>query len=102
MNNNVNDAPASTQSNSKPFYERLTNNPAHAMLFAVGVGLVTLAAVEAITGQQTQPIARWRWLFQLARDWMGAYGPTILVFLIGTLMICWAVIGAEKQLHRSK
>jgi hypothetical protein len=66
------------------------------MLFAVGVGSISLAFVEAISGPQAQPIARYRWLFQLAQNWIGTYGPTVLIGLPGTLMICWAVIGTNK------
>lgn len=101
-NPNANDLPASDRGTNRTFYERLTSNPAFGLAFAVGVGMVSLAAVDIATGLQTKPLARWRWLFELAHDCMGENGPNVLMVLVGTFLICWAVIGANKHIDRVK
>ena len=86
------------QPKGETFYERLTSSQAHAILFACGIGLVALALVKSITGERTETIARWRWLFQFARVSMGldTFGEAVFLGLIGVLMICWAVIGTNQ------
>lgn len=102
-NLNTNDSLASDRNKSQTFYERLTNSQAHAILFACGVGLIALALVKIVTGERTESSARWRWLFQFARDWLAldAYGEAMLVGLIGVLMISWAVVGTGKQIDHN-
>lgn len=94
---NANDLPASNRRTNRTFYERLTSNPANGLAFALGVGALSLAAVEFATGQQSQPLARWRWLFQLAHDWMGTDGPNVLLVLVGAFLICWALVSSNKR-----
>lgn len=103
-NLNANDSPASDRNKSQSFYERLTTSQAHAILFACGIGLVALAIVKIVTGERTETAARWRWLFQLTRDWMAldAYGEAMLVGLIGASLICWAVIGTNIQVNHNR
>lgn len=80
-------------------YERLTKSPAHAILFVAGMGFISIALVEAISGQLTQPIARWRWLFQRVTELigMGPYGQTIFAALVGIGCIAWAIVGTRNS-----
>lgn len=100
-NLNANDLPTTDRKTNRTFYERLTSNPAYGLAFAVGVGTLSLVAVDIATGQQTKPLARWRWLFQLAHDWIGVDGQNVLLILIGTFLIYWAVVSSNKRSDES-